>query len=381
MDDIEVRLSPVDINDKDLKYIDDAMRSGWLAHGEYNKLFEKEFEKKFNIKNAITLNSCTSALDIAIKINDFPKGSEVIVPSFTWVSTANVVCLNNLTPVFVDINFSDFQIDVDKVAAAINKNTVAIIGVHFSGLLCDITSLQDLAKQNNLIFIEDSAECLGVTRDGFYPGQKGIGCFSFYPTKNMTTCEGGMLTFNYDNDQHYIKAKGMSSHGVIKSTYENFTIYNNPWNREALFPGLNYRMPNPLAALGYSQLNRFDQMLRRRKEIAKVYEIYLEKYDFIHLPQYKNSTGSSSYQMFVCFVDNKNKTEVINSFRNYKIEVSSHFDPPLHLQKAFKDNSIIHDKLTITEKVSKNIISLPISSSLPDEGVEKVVNAIKKVFG
>ena len=186
----KVDLSPVDLDDNDIKAVLETLKTGWLAHGDQNKLFEKEFEDYLGVRKALTLNSCTSALDLALRCFNFPPGSEVIIPSFTWVSTGNVVVLNNLIPVFADISPLDFQIDTQDILRLITKKTVAVIGVHFSGLMCDVLSLGKICKDNDIIFIEDSAECLGTTRDSIKPGTTGIGCFSFYPTKNMTTCEG-----------------------------------------------------------------------------------------------------------------------------------------------------------------------------------------------
>ena len=213
----KVNLSPVDISEQDIDAVTKALKSGWLAHGENNSLFEKEFSDFLNINFALSLNSCTSALDLALRAFNFPNGSEVIIPSFTWVSTGNVVVLNNLIPVFADINLADYQIDPKIISNLITEKTVAIIGVHFSGMMCDVVSIKKICDANNLIFIEDSAECLGTQREGFNPGQSGIGCFSFYPTKNITTCEGGMLTCHEESIFKICKA--LSAHGIEKSTF------------------------------------------------------------------------------------------------------------------------------------------------------------------
>lgn len=374
----KIKLSPVDINTNDIRSVSTALKSGWLAHGEYNNKFEVAFQKLHRIKKAITLNSCTAALDLAIRANDFPKNSEVILPSFTWTSTANVICLNGLKPVFIDINYSDFQINPNLVEKAINKKTVAVIGVHFSGLMCDVVKLKKICNKYNLLFIEDSAECIGVQRDGFYPGQKGIGCFSFYPTKNLTTCEGGMLTFNNDNVKLYEKAKALSSHGIVKSTFDRVNMKKEFWHREASYPGFNYRMPNPLAALGLSQFNRLEIMINHRKKIAQIYDNFLNKYSFIHLPKYEKSRGESSYQMYTFCLRKGNKSKIIKKLNEYGIEASSHFDPPLHLQKAYEGKFKSPFKLENTIEVSKNIISLPMSSAIKVKEAHYVTKILKR---
>jgi perosamine synthetase len=377
----KVKLSPVDIEKKDIDAVSSALKSGWLAHGNFNKKFEDQFIKLHKVKKAITLNSCTAALDLALRSHNFPKNSEVILPSFTWTSTANVVCLNNLKPVFVDINYDDFQINPNLVEKSISKKTVAVIGVHFSGLMCDVIRLKKICDKYKLIFIEDSAECIGVSRDGFFPGQKGIGCFSFYPTKNITTCEGGILTFNDNKRKIHEKAKALSAHGILKHTIERSSGKKEFWHREATYPGFNYRMPNPLAALGLSQIRRIKDMLSRRKKIAKVYDDFLNNYSFIHLPSYCSSKGRSSYQMYTFHLQKGKKNKIIKSLNENGIEASSHFDPPLHKQKAYLNHYKSPFPLIITEKVSKNIVSLPMSSSMNIKDAYRVTKELKKIFG
>ena len=378
----KVNLSPVDISEQDIDAVTKALKSGWLAHGENNSLFEKEFSDFLNINFALSLNSCTSALDLALRAFNFPNGSEVIIPSFTWVSTGNVVVLNNLIPVFADINLADYQIDPKIISNLITEKTVAIIGVHFSGMMCDVISIKKICDANNLIFIEDSAECLGTQREGFKPGQSGIGCFSFYPTKNITTCEGGMLTCHEESIFKICKA--LSAHGIEKSTFDRDK---NPinglkpnWHREASLNGFNFRMPNPLAALGRSQLSRINKMVKKRQEIAKLYDEVLNNKVDINIPKYEFSNDKSAYQMYVFRVTGKReKTSIIDELRNHGIAASSHFDPPLHKQKAFLDYEI-RTPLINTEILSNTIISLPMSSALKEDEVNYVVRTLKKIL-
>lgn len=378
----KVNLSPVDISEKDVEAVTRALRSGWLAHGDNNTLFEREFSDFLDIKFALSLNSCTSALDLALRAFNFPPGSEVIIPSFTWVSTGNVVVLNNLTPVFADINLTDYQIDPEIIANLITEKTVAIIGVHFSGMMCDVIKIKKLCDSNNLIFIEDSAECLGTQREGFKPGQSGIGCFSFYPTKIITTCEGGMLTCK--EESIYKICKALSAHGIEKSTFERDKNQDNNyrpnWYREATLNGFNFRMPNPLAALGRSQLSRINKMIERRQEIAKQYDDVLTSKNDINLPKYESCNDKSSYQMYVFRVTgSRKKISIINELRSKGIAASSHFDPPLHKQNAFS-NYEIREPLKNTEIISDSIISLPMSSALKNLDINYTVQILDQIL-
>ena len=199
---MQVPLCKPSIDNNELKIITKSLKTPWLTHGPYNLKFEKLFSNKFAIPYSLSMNSCTSALECAIKCQDL-KG-EIIIPSFTWVSTANAILNAGCKPVFADIELNSRNIDPESIIKNITKKTVAIIIVHFSFLLCDMEKVTKICKRYKLKLIEDSAETLGATYKNQYTGSFGLGCFSFFPTKNITTTEGGMLTFQskklYDKD-------------------------------------------------------------------------------------------------------------------------------------------------------------------------------------
>ena len=178
---MKIKLSEPNIENTELNAIKNSIRTGWLTHGNNNIKFESFFQKKFNIKYALSLNSCTSALEIAVKCLD--KKGEIILPSFTWVSSANAIINCGCTPVFADIDLNSKNIDPKIVEQKINKKTVAIMVVHFGGLPCEMAPIIKLCKKYNIELIEDSAETLGAKFDKKYTGSFGIGCFSFFPTK------------------------------------------------------------------------------------------------------------------------------------------------------------------------------------------------------
>ena len=366
-----VPLAPPHIEDDDITAVVDAIKGGWLAHGDMNKQFEQAFSDYIGQPHAVSLNSCTSALDLALEVFDFPAGSEVIIPSFTWVSTGNVVLMNNLVPRFADIEPDTFNMSIESARAQINERTVAIIAVHFAGLPCDLQALKALADDHNLILIEDSAECLGGSWNGVMAGSIGLSCFSFYPTKNITTCEGGMLVFSDSDIEDRIRA--LSAHGISKSAKDREGV-KEAWHRSASIVGKNYRMPNPLAAMGVSQLSKIDSLNARRNEIASSYKQAISALAWCR-PQALPDHARHSYQMFTMLVDGRDKKEVINGLNELGVQASSHFDPPLHYQKPFIPYAADAD-LAVTEMVSANIVTLPMSPKLTDEQVDKVCQAL-----
>ena len=366
----DIKLSLPDISEAEIQIVSEVLRSGWLAHGKYNTEFENNFAEYIDVKHAVSLNSCTSALELALWAADLPKGSEVIIPSFTWVSTCNVVILQGLLPVFCDVDISTFNIDAKEIKRLITPNTAAVIGVHFAGLPCNNLAINELCEAHNILFIEDSAEAIGASQKSTKTGSTGVGCFSFYPTKNMTTCEGGMLTFN---DQLNVdKVKALAAHGIIKSSFERSQQIQS-WLREAEFPGRNFRMPNPLAALGLAQLQKLDRMNQKRRSLAERYKNNLEHIESIQF-QKVNEGFTHSYQMLCALIPNTDKARIIQELNSQGIGISSHFDPPLHSQKAFK--KYFNKELPNTEAISKNIYTLPLHTQMELGDVDAVCDAL-----
>ena len=363
-----IPLCTPDIDENDIKNVVDALKSGWLAHGPKNEEFEEKFAEYCGVKYALSLNSCTSALELALWANNIT--GEVIIPSFTWCSTGNVVNLQGAIPVFADINVSNMSMDIVDVEAKITTKTEAIIVVHYAGLITNIEAYKRLADKYGLLLIEDSAECIGGRDGDTMAGSSGIGCFSFYPTKNFTTCEGGMLTTN--DEGVYQRAKALAAHGVSKHAVERETETNSrKWYREAIVNGRNFRMPNPLAALGISQLSKIDKMNLARRDIAETYTSFLAE-----KPQIKLQEAAENefhvYQMYPLLIENKSK--FIETLNSKGIMASSHFDPPLHKQRAF--TQVKNSGLENTNFVADRVVTLPMSSIMTKSDADKVCAAI-----
>ncbi len=363
---MQIPLCKPSIDNKELETITNSLRSPWLTHGPNNIKFEKLFSNKFKIPYSLSMNSCTSALECAIKCQNL-KG-EIIIPSFTWVSTANAILNAGCKPVFADIELNSRNIDPKSIIKNISKKTVAIIVVHFAGLPCDMDKILRICKKYNLKLIEDSAETLGAKYKNKYTGSFGLGCFSFFPTKNITTTEGGMLTFQ--DKKLFDKAKKIIAHGIDKSLKKNF------WHRESSLPGHNYRLPNHLAALGFSQLKKLNKFNNKRRAIAKIYDKELSKFKKFFILQEIPKNFSHSYQMYTTRVPKKYRFKFLNFMKNHNIEVSVHFDPPLHEQKYLK--AFYKKKLSNTDILSKEIVTLPIFPDMTKKQVYYVIKTIQK---
>jgi perosamine synthetase len=356
------------ISEDDIGLVNEVLRSGWLAHGPYNDQFESDFARFVGTEYALSLNSCTSALELALWASGI-KG-EVIIPSFTWCSTGNVVALQGAEIVFADIDPDTLCLDISDVKRKITDRTEAIILVHYAGLCSDLVEFKNLADEAGVLLIEDSAEAIGAVCSGHVSGSMGVGCFSFYPTKNMTTCEGGMLTTN--SKELYLRCKELSAHGVSKSAADRESLVaKEKWHREAIVNGRNFRMPNPLAAMGVSQLRRLNAMNEARRAIAKRYRSAFEGVKGIRM-QAEPINTTHVYQMFPILVDNK--VPLINELNGKGIMASSHFDPPLHRQQAFLDVSA--GALPVTEDVAGSVVTLPIYPDMTPEMVETVISEV-----
>ena len=243
------------IGEEEIKSVVEVIKSGWMAHGTKNREFEEQFQAYLGVKHAITMNSCTSALHLAVEGLGI-KG-EVIVPSFTFVASVNAILLAGAKPVLVDIDEDTRNISSEQIERSITEETQAIMVVHYAGLPADMPQIIKIAQKYSLRIIEDSAECLGGSYNGNQAGSYDIGCFSFFPTKNITTGEGGMLTTNDDDLADHIRS--LCAHGIDSTTFKREKEAR-PWIRIASRLGYNFRMNNLLAAIGVEQMKKLENI-------------------------------------------------------------------------------------------------------------------------
>ena len=370
-----IPLCKVFINDDEIKSVVEVLNSGWYTHGPKNKEFENKFAEFVGVNYAVSMNSCTSALIVALEVLGI-KG-EVILPSFTFVATANAVVKAGATPVFADIDYDTCNVNPDSIEEMITRNTEAVIPVHFGGQSCNMNRIMGIAKKHNLAVIEDSAETLGGKFQNKTAGSFGIGCFSFFPTKNITTGEGGMLTFN--NENLYRKIKALIGHGITSDTSERDRA-GKQWYREASLAGYNFRLSNILAALGVEQIKKIDEINKLRREKSIILIELLKEIEEIELPVIEKDC----YHVFQMFTVKLNKdydrdTFVLN-LRKKEIGASVHFAPPVHMQKFYLSNYPSRRDLSVTEDVSRRIITLPMFPQITNGELKKISFTIKELL-
>ncbi|WP_440989453.1 DegT/DnrJ/EryC1/StrS family aminotransferase [Haloarchaeobius baliensis] len=368
---MEVPLCDPDIRDAEVDAVEEVLRSGWLAHGPKNDEFEEAFAEYVGAEHAVSLNSCTSALHLAVEANDIT--GEVILPSFTWVASANAIVTGGAEPVFVDIDRETRNIDPEAVEEAITDETEAIMVVHYGGLACDMDRIMAIADEHDLHVIEDSAETIGGTYDGQVAGTFATGCYSFYPTKNITTAEGGVLTT--DDEELAEEVRTLLGHGVPSTTFDREDA-DKSWFRAATKAGYNFRMSNVHAALGVEQMERLDEMNEARREHAAYFDEALADVDGIETPTVPDGR-EHVYQMYTVLTgDGIDRGELLDRMNDAGVGASAHFYPPVHEQPRYEGAEYQRHDLSTTEQVARDIVTLPMYPTMTAEEREYVVDTL-----
>jgi perosamine synthetase len=367
----DVPLCRPQIGPNETKAVLQVLESGWLAHGPKNHELEKQFQALTGAPFAVAMNSCTSALQLAVEARGI-RG-EVIVPSFTFVASANAVVTAGATPVLVDVDLATRCIDPPAIEAAIGPRTEAVMVVHYGGQMADMAPIASLCERRGLALIEDTAETIGATYRGRPQGAFGDGCFSFFPTKNITTGEGGLLT-THDAEVHR-KARALIGHGIESTTLEREKA-ERPWLRAATHAGYNFRMSHLLATLGVEQMKRLDELNAGRQRVAARYLEELAGVEGLELPAVAEGR-THVWQMFTVLVREADRTELLRRLRSVGVGASVHFDPPVHRQPRYRDAKIGPGGLAGTDWLAEHIVTLPMDPGLGDADVDHVIAALR----
>jgi len=340
----------------------EVMRSGSYILGENNKQLEKEMCEYLDCKHAVALNSGTDALHLALRALDIGEGDEVISTAFTFVATSESIGIVGAKPVFVDIDKDTFNLDAAKIEAAITPKTKAIIPVHLYGQPCDMDIIMDIAKRHNLFVIEDACQAIGAEYKGKKVGTIGdVGCFSFYPTKNLGTMgDGGLLSTN----SQFIKDRviALRNHGgAIRYHHDEI--------------GINSRLDEIQAAILRVKLPHIDKWNNARREHAAYYNELFAKCDMIETPKELDGTHCVYHQYTVKI---PNRDEVHKMLGEMGIGAMIYYPIPLHLQKVHAQYNFQEGMLPITEENTKLVLSLPMFAEITKEEQEEVAKCLIK---
>ncbi|MDD5194066.1 MAG: bifunctional SDR family oxidoreductase/aminotransferase class I/II-fold pyridoxal phosphate-dependent enzyme [Candidatus Omnitrophica bacterium] len=359
-----------------------TLRSGWLTTGPRVKKLEGMFEEYIGCKHAVCVNSCTAALHLSLVTLGIEAGDEVITSPITWPATANVIVHTGATPVFADVEKETLNIDPEKIEEKITKKTKAIIPVHMAGQPCRMDEIRRVASKHNLYVIEDAAHAIGAQFKG-----KNIGtlsdftCFSFYPIKNMTTIEGGLVATSSEKWADLVKV--YSLHGVSKDAWKRYDR-SFRGSAEVMYPGFKYNMSDVQAALGLHQLPRLDGFIKTRELISRQYdEAFKDMEDLIALPAHiKNIKHAHHLYIIMLAIEKLNisRDGFIEALKCENVGVGIHFNS-LHLQHYYQKRfKFKKEDFPQSAYLSERILSLPLYPSMTQYDIETVIKAVKKLI-
>ena len=365
------------ITNTDKTVVVNALSNSLLTDGPQLRKFEKKFAKFVGTKYAIGVSNGTAALHLALSSLGLKKGDEVIVPDITFVATANSVLLTGATPVLVDVNNEDMNISIDSIKKSITSRTKAIMPVHLAGKICKMPKIRKIAKDNDLWLIEDCAHAIGTKLKNKHAGTFGdAGCFSFYPTKNFTTIEGGMVITNSKKIAEYVKAA--RSHGLTRSLADRYSK-GKPWDYDIINPGFNYRLDEIRASLGLNQLQRVNQLNLKRLIASKYLTEKFRGIDGIITPEIFTDK-QHNYHLYIIRITKKygkNRDEVFKELKKDGIQVSLHYKP-LHEFSAYKKLAKKYDELNNSNQIYKENLSLPMYPDISKKDLNRIVSFFKK---
>ena len=374
---IKIPLSEPSIDDNDKLAIISSLKTPHLTDGPKLRKFEEKFSKITNSKFAIGVSNGTSALFLSLLGLGIGKDDEVIVPDMTFIATANSVLATGAKPILVDID-TTLNISIDEIERKITKKTKAIIPVHFAGYPCNMKKIQKLSKKYNLKIIEDCAHAFGALYEGKHVGTFGTaGCFSFYPTKNITTIEGGMIISNSKSLTK--KVSSLRNHGLSKTLVER-NKHTKPWNYDVVIPGYNFRLDEVRSSLGLSQIKKFQKFRKNRIEAAKYYNEFFSKIPGIELIPYKE-IKNHVYHLYIIQITKKfgmSRDEVHQKLYELGIGTTVHYKP-LHKFSIFKNYNFKESEFKISNQAFNECLSIPLFSSITQKQQDYVTSSIKSL--
>lgn len=360
--------------------VEQCIRNGWLTTGPKVREFEAAFAERAGVKHAIAVNSCTAALHIGLIAAGVKAGDEVIMPALTFVAGAQCTVEVGATPVLCDVDPETLTAGIDEFEAAVTSKTKAIIAMPYAGRPMHAKSIAAWARERGITFIEDAAHAAGMLDRGEWAGtHSALAAYSFYATKNLTTAEGGMLVTNDDDIMERVRV--LSLHGMDRDAWKRYTARGS-WRYDVREPGFKYNMPDLAAAMGLVQLNRLDEMQRRRDELARRYIGAFSNIAGIRCQEPpEDEADRHSWCMFVVRLDpaltSIGRDALIGALKEQNIGTSVHYIPTHHFS-AYRQYA--SNRLRVTDDVCGNIISLPLYPGMSDQDCDDVIEAVNTSF-
>lgn len=393
----DIPFSPPDFTDEDIEEVVKAIKSGWVTTGPRTKEFEAKIAEYIGVEKAVCLNSATAAMELTLRILGVGAGDEVITTPYTYTATASVIDHVGAKIVFVDTAPNSFEMDYSKLERAINENTKVIVPVDIAGKMCDYDKIFDAVEKNRgkfrpkgelqthmgrIIVMADAAHALGAKRKGLNCGQVAdFTCFSFHAVKNLTTAEGGAVVWRkdlgLDSEELYRKYMLYSLHGQSKDALAKSGDAG--WEYDILYPAYKANMTDVLASMGIIQLERYEQILRRRKGIVDRYDSEFSVIGVESLKHYGKDYSSSGhlYLARVMGIGEEERNAVIRKMNEYGIATNVHYKP-LPMFTAYKNMGFAIENYPNAFEMYKNEITLPLYTKLSDEDIDHIVSCFKE---
>nr|WP_317377440.1 DegT/DnrJ/EryC1/StrS family aminotransferase [uncultured Faecalimonas sp.] len=397
---MRVEFSPPDITEEEIAAVADTLRSGWITTGPKTKQFEKEIAQMCQTTRAVCLNSATACMEMALRVMGIGPGDEVITSAYTFTATCSVICHTGATPVLVDTLPDSINMDPQKVKEAITEKTKAIITIDLAGIIypyykelfeiveekkhlyCAKTSKQKALGR--ILIMADAAHAFGSERNGEKCGQiADITCFSFHAVKNLTTAEGGAVTWKslkgIEDDEIYQQYMLLTLHGQSKDALAKMKA--GGWEYDIVAPYYKANMTDIMAAIGLVQLNRYGKLLERRKQLIERYDRALEPYQVQVLKHFSEGNRSNGH-LYLVRLNGKKREEcnqIIQEMAEAGIAVNVHYKP-LPLLTAYKNMGFAIEDFPNAYKVYENEITLPLHTCLTDEQQEYVIDTFQKLL-
>ena len=399
---MNIPFSPPDVGEEEIKEVVEALKSGWITTGPKTKLFEQKISELCNTEKTVALNSSTAAMEMTLRLLGIGAGDEVITTAYTYTASCSVICHVGATPVLVDIQEDNFEMDYDKLEKAITEKTKAIIPVDLGGVMCDYEKIQEVVENKKTLFkpnneiqekmgriaiIADSSHAIGATRKGKKAGEYAdFTCFSFHAVKNLTTAEGGAVTWKknekLDDEEIYHRFQILSLHGQTKDALHKNKL--GAWEYDILEPAYKCNMTDIMAGIGLAQIKRYPGMLKRRQAIIKKYEEKLKGHQVKTLNHNDTATNSiSSGHLFIVRIngiDVETRNEIIVKMAERGIATNVHYKP-LPMLTAYKNLGFDIKDYPNSFNFYKGEITLPLYTLLTDEQVEYIVDNFVEILG